>query len=278
MGKARFDGESSFSEATRRKLTRQRGALGVGLKGNEEHLGELVDQLCGEDDFFVRETITWAVASFGERALPYLHEVLAGDADAETLVRVLHAVSKVREPSSGETVRGLLDHESTAVVDKAVWTLGVLRDVESLEALASRLETTNAELGDQLVKAVASIVDVAPGWAERGRVVRLLTSPQGVVRERAATILGEIAPLDEQCLLALVAASSDDVRDVRVAALVALAACDDPLAWGTIEAARVDAGPVVTEVIHELLVRRRTTPTSRDLLRRRHHEQRTTNP
>ena len=124
---------------------RQRAALWLGTHADETVAADLVRLLVTEPDFYVRETLTWAVVTRHTSTYPLLVEALRDDSLAEGpgRVQVLHALSKIRRPESVAEILPLADDEDDAV--------------EEVAADAVEVDTTELTL-QQVIECVVTLV------------------------------------------------------------------------------------------------------------------------
>ncbi|GAA1394973.1 HEAT repeat domain-containing protein [Luteococcus peritonei] len=173
-------------DATRR----QQAALLLGGQPVAQVMDELVELMAGEPDDFVRETLIWAVVQDPAAAAPALVSALG----REELPRepVLHALSKVGDPT---TVPAILPHagsEDPVVAAKAWWALGRIADESSLPVLLSHLGAEKAELRHGLTRALLQF-----GARAIDALERELEHPEAAHRSHAAEVLVAFANPDQ---------------------------------------------------------------------------------
>lgn len=198
---------------------RQESALRLGTLADASMAAELVSLLVSEDDFYVRETLTWAVVAHAEAAFPLLLKAL--DRNGPSRVQVLHALSKIRNPEAVESIIPLADDPDPAVAAKAWWALGRIGDPRGLPTLLHHLGDTDSDRRQALTAALAQFGEPAvPTLAER-----LTDATQPVTyRRHVAEILTAIEdPGARAAVDALVATVEHDDKEVAVVAIGALA-------------------------------------------------------
>ncbi|MFX0539981.1 HEAT repeat domain-containing protein [Ornithinimicrobium sp. Y1847] len=203
---------------------RQEAALRLGTVAEDEHAPAMVAMLVSEPDFYVRETLTWAVVARGAAAMPHLLAALEGDEPSR--VQVLHALSKLQDPAAVEHILPLANDPDDAVAAKAWWALGRTGTPEAAPALLAHLGDTDEARRRELSRALEQLGEPAvAGLAER------LADPESdlVTRRHAAEVLVLIGdPGARGAVDALIGAVEGDEKEVAVIAVEALAALDDP--------------------------------------------------
>lgn len=203
---------------------RQESAFRLGTFADASMAAELVSLLVSEDDFYVRETLTWAVVAHAEAAYPHLIEAL--DREGPTRVQVLHALSKIRNPEAVQHILPMADDPDPAVAAKAWWALGRIADVRGLPALLSHLGDPDPDKRRELTAALEQFGEPAvPALAER-----LLdrTNPVETRRHIAEVLVAIDDPAARGAADALAQAVEHDDKEVAVVAITALAQLDVP--------------------------------------------------
>lgn len=199
-------------------------------------IDELVDVLRHDPEPGVREAATWAIVQRGPDVLPLAVAQLA-DPDAGVREQMAHVLGKLRDPAAAPALAELLADPSERVVTKAAQSLGRLGGSAAIDALAGVLGRGDAGTRASVVTALGLI----PGDAA-GPIAAVLRSPErsSEARADAAEALGLRA--DAEGVPALVSAVEDSDEDVRIAALMALAAAGGDEAAAAIAATASHGG------------------------------------
>ncbi|MFK5634388.1 HEAT repeat domain-containing protein [Ornithinimicrobium sp. LYQ103] len=213
---------------------RQEAALRLGTLADASMAAELVSLLVSEDDFFVRETLTWAVVAQAEAALPHLLAAL--DRPDASRVQVLHALSKIRDQDAVPHILPLADDPDPAVAAKAWWALGRTGTPQVVPTLVDRLGDEDEARRRELTAALEQLgAPAVPALAER--LLDRSTLPE--VRRHAAEALAAIGdPGARGALDALVTAVEEDDKEVSVVAVSALGLLDLAEVDGVLERLR----------------------------------------
>ena len=196
------------------KNARIRSAFSLGAAARQEALPVLVEQLITEPDFFVRETLTWAVVRMGAAALPALLPLLEY-ADPAVRLQVVHTLSKLSEPRATAALLLAVQDPDAEVARRAVFALGQLGSSEALGGLIAALGQPSAEQRQSLTTALVQV-----GSAAVPALIEALDQPSALVRAQAADILGLIG--SGEAVPALADLLGDGDWEVRFAALSAL--------------------------------------------------------
>lgn len=198
---------------------RQESAMRLGTLADASMAAELVSLLVSEDDFFVRETLTWAVVAQSEASFPLL--VRALEREGPSRVQVLHALSKIRDPEAVSAIIPLAADADPAVAAKAWWALGRIADPRGLSTLLEHLGDSDRDRRQELTAALAQFGEPAvASLAERLRD----TSRSVHYRRHVAEILTAIEdPGARGAVDALIQAVEQDDKEVAVVAIGALA-------------------------------------------------------
>lgn len=201
---------------------RQEAAIRLGTLADASTAGELVALLVSEPDFFVRESLTWAVVRQAEAALPHLLAALEGRAPSR--VQVLHALSKIQDPSAVARILPLADDHDPAVSAKAWWALGRTATPEAVPALMAHLGDPDEARRHELTRALEQLgLPAVPALADR------LRRGDAVQRRHAAEVLTAIGdPGARGAVDALVHAVEHDDKEVALVAVEALARLEVP--------------------------------------------------
>lgn len=195
---------------------RQTAALGLGQSADPAAVAALVARLWSEQDFFVRDTLTWAVTRVPETATPLLLDALAG-ADTASRVQALHVLSKIADPATTDAILPLATDEDPDVAAKARWALTRIGDPRTIPTLAAHLGSGDSISQNALTRDLASF-----DRAVVPCLVTALTSNEAPVRRHAAEVLTFIGPGAEGATDALTEALQDTDDDVRLSAAMAL--------------------------------------------------------
>ncbi len=199
------------------KDVRQAAAVSLGELADRAHVPALARALWAEPDFFVRETLTWALTRTPQDAAAQALLVLDGP-DAGVRLQAVHLLSKVAEPSTVPAVSRLLDDPDPAVVDKAGWALSRVGDPAVVPLLVDRLGVGLLAARDALTRALAHL-----GAAAVPHLARALAADDASVRAHAAETLCYIGgPATGPAVPALAAALEDPSAEVRLSSVMAL--------------------------------------------------------
>ncbi|ANS79547.1 hypothetical protein SGUI_2151 [Serinicoccus hydrothermalis] len=201
---------------------RQRAAVHLGTLGDDAQSAELVALLVAEPDFFVRETLTWAVCRHPQAALPHLLAALDDAPGAR--VQVLHALSKIQSPDAVPQILPFATDDDPAVAMKAWWALGRTGTPEAAPALLPHLGHGDEEQQRELSRALEQLG--APGVAGLTDALSTTDPEVRLHAARALVLVGD--PAARPAAAALVAVAEGDDREIAMVALEALAALDAP--------------------------------------------------
>lgn len=215
-----------------RARVRQEAAVQLGTLGDASLARELVALLVSEDDFFVRETLTWAVVRHPEAALPCLVEAL--ETSPGSRVQVLHALSKIQAPDAVPQILPYADSDDPAVAMKAWWALGRTGTSEAAPALLPHLGSGDEDRQRELSRALEQLGE--PGV--EGLADALGDSDAGVRRHAAQALVLIGDPCARSAAEALVRVAEHDEREIALVALEALAGLDHPAVEPALERLR----------------------------------------
>jgi HEAT repeat protein len=246
------------------RTVRNTAALAIGSQAESECADVLVETLWAELDFFVRETMTWAVTRLEDGTRPAVLAAAGPDQAPHVRVQALHVISKFANPETVDAVLPYVTDPDEAVARKARWALGRIGEPRAVPHLIALLGSHGIEERNALTDDVAAF-----GSAAVPALVAALESDDQVVRRHAADILCYIGHPDaEDAAEALGAAVKDPEPLVAVAALMALGELRGDAARQQIEAARGAADPQVSGTAERLAARKprrsafRNRPTS----------------
>ncbi|TYC96625.1 HEAT repeat domain-containing protein [Arthrobacter echini] len=201
---------------------RQAAALDLGTIAAPATAQTLVARLGLEQDFFVRDTLSWALTRIPDAATPLLLDAL-DETDTASRVQVLHVLSKIADPATTEAIVALTADTDSAVASKARWALTRIGDPTVVPALAAHLGLGDSTNQNDLTRDLASF-----GTAAVPILVTALTSDKAPVRRHAAEVLCFMGPEAETATGALAQALQDAADDVRLCAAMALYEVDTP--------------------------------------------------
>lgn len=195
---------------------RQAAALDLGTIAAPAAAPALVARLGFEQDFFVRDTLSWALTRIPDAATPLLLDSLAGT-DTASRVQVLHVLSKIADPATTEAIVALTADTDSAVASKARWALTRIGDPTVVPALAVHLGTGDSTNQNDLTRDLASF-----GAAAVPTLITGLVDGDEHVRSHAAEVLCFMGPRAEGAIEALAGALQDAADEVRLSAAMAL--------------------------------------------------------
>lgn len=197
---------------------RQRAALYLGTHADDSIAGRLVELLVAEPDFYVRETLTWAVVARASSTYPLLLEALQTAPAAR--VQVLHALSKIRNPASVAQILPFADDAEDPVAAKAWWALGRIGTPGAVAALVDHLGVEEDFRRRELTRALEQVGEAAVEPLAR----RLREAPDPATRRHAAEVLIGIGdPAARAAAPALFHVIEHDDKEVVLPAMEALA-------------------------------------------------------
>lgn len=170
----------------RDREARNRAALELGKAADPTTAEALVARLCREEDFFVRETLTWAVVRVADAATPFLLDAL-GHPTWLARFQAAHALSKLGRYEHAEALIPLIADGDDRVAARAYWAAAKTGNPSVLPALVAQLGRGDAEHRTALADAFAVLGAIA-GPALAGA----LGSTDARVREHAADVLDEL--------------------------------------------------------------------------------------
>jgi HEAT repeat protein len=196
------------------KNKRNQAALSIGASGNTLGLPGLLEQLALESDFFVRETLIWAVVRYGVTAIAPLTTMLA---DARVLARLLAAqtLGKIGDARAVPALISVLHDADLEVARRAIYALGQIADAGALTALLGLLNDPRQELRSTITKSLEQV-----GKANLAALAQALKHEHWQVREQVAEVLGLIG--DKNAIPDLERAFNDSDARVRFALVTAL--------------------------------------------------------
>jgi translation elongation factor Ts len=218
---------------------RMRSAVELGRLRAVEAAPALVDQLGREREFFVRETLTWAILRITDAAMPFLEQALTSP---RWLARgqAAHVLSKMGRHQDADLLGPLLRDEVDAVAARAYTAAGQTHNPAVLPDLVAALARGDSEHRSTLTAALAEFGRTAVP----ALVAALRDAPAPAVRVHAADTLAFLGSPDaDRAALALAEAVTDPDGGVRVAALNALGRLRLPFAERTVDRVAGSAEP-----------------------------------
>ena len=194
---------------------RLQAAMDLGIAGDSEALIALVRALANETDFFVRESITWALLRIGNPAVAPLLELL-GNSHPEVRLSAVHALGKIGDSQVVPTLLNILPHEVGPTRDRVLFVLGQLGDERALPALISLLGKEDEESSATLISAIEKF-----GIAAFDLLVARSKEVDWQVRAHVIDLLGFIS--DPVIVPHLSYALADEDVSVRIKVIAALA-------------------------------------------------------
>jgi HEAT repeat protein len=204
------------------KNVRLDAAMALGTAADAESVQALTMHLADETDFFVRETIVWALVRIGPPAVDPTIGLLA-HADAATRTQAAHALSKLDDGRAVPALLEALGDADESVVQKSVYALGVLGDISALPALLKLLDRETTTLRNATHDALVAFGAAAqPALTARLAEMSCSTNARVAIVEIVAAIGGESA------ISSLSTALRDADWQVRFAAVNALSSARIP--------------------------------------------------
>lgn len=241
------------------KDVRQAAAIALGELADDCTAETLARRLWDEPDFYVRETLTWALTQVAPPARPAVVDALS-DPRPEARTQALHVLSKFADPEVVPDILPLLRDESESVAEKARWALSRIGDPRAVPELARLLGHGDLETRNGLTTTLAAFAAHAvPSTTEA------LSSTDAAVRQHAADVLCHIgAPAAEEAAPDLGRALGDPDTRVALAALMALGELPGATAGHLIEQTRDSHDPTLREVAQRLIEKREAQPSPAD--------------
>ncbi len=202
-----------------------RNAASESLARIGDHAFEQMRSALTRDNLRIRDAVSQAFCSAGERSTEWLLELLQSP-DADVRARTVRILGIIRDPAALEAlVATLLNDSRHSVRNMAAWALGELGDQRAVEPLLDTLR--DPEMGIQ---------HSLSGWAlgrlrmhmPIERLFGLLADEKPVIRWRAALTLGILG--DEAAVDPLLAALGDPDSLVRMRVISSLGDIASPRA------------------------------------------------
>ncbi len=196
------------------KNVRHQRALQLGTQQTVSELPNILEQLSVESDFFVRETLIWAIVRMGQPAIEPTIALLGYIAPQARLLAA-QALGKIGDPSAVPALLNALPDDDLEVKRRVIYSLGQLGDARALPALLELLLDSNSELKSTVTTALREVGQRDPLMLSQG-----LQHAKWQVREQIADVLGLIG--DVAAVPSLERAIADPHEQVRFAVLTAL--------------------------------------------------------
>ncbi|MEU4655257.1 HEAT repeat domain-containing protein [Streptomyces sp. NPDC023723] len=157
--------EALRSLADGRAAVRLRAALAVGTAPDARYVGALVERCAVEDEFFVRDMLTWALTRHPVAlTLPALVREV-GSERARARSQALHTLSKIGDRRAWPAITREVLTDADEEVARSAWRAAVLlvpegREPELAAVLATRLGRGGRETRLSLSRALAALGEV----------------------------------------------------------------------------------------------------------------------
>lgn len=166
---------------------RLKAALAIGTTPDPAMIDALVARCAVEPDFYVRDTLTWAITRHDSTmTLPRVLEELAS-ATNQARSQALHTLSKIKDPAAWPAITPALLRDADDEVARSAWRAAVVLVPDDERAslareLASQFGRGSRDVQRSLSRALVSLGEdaVAPVLHEAS------SSPHAVVRAHAA--------------------------------------------------------------------------------------------
>lgn len=185
---------------------RQRFALSLEA-GEDNDAIPLAEAALNETDPHVADTLYWALARTGDRALPLL-AVALDSPSADRRHRAVAALEKIGSPQASAILAEAFDHPDPLVSRRAVFARGARGSADAIPALVTLVvEGTNDVEAAEVLGTLAS----RHGCADEivGTIERELVGATDLVRRRLASALAEIPGPQAQPTLARLTGDPD---------------------------------------------------------------------
>jgi HEAT repeat protein len=156
---------------------RLRAALSAGTYPNAIYVDALVERCGVEDDFFVRDMLTWALTRHPvDATVPRLIVETASD-NPQARSQALHTLSKVGDPRGWSAVTEAVLQDADESVARAAWRAGVILVPVGSESglahtLSSQLGRGDRDVQLSLARALAELGEHAGPALEAARLHR----------------------------------------------------------------------------------------------------------
>jgi HEAT repeat protein len=224
--------------------------LELGKQCEASTVSSLIQALRVEQEFFVREYITWALVRMRDVAVVPLIALLK---DNNPVVRhaAAHTLSKIGDGRAFEALIEALQDDDTTVVSKAAFALGRIGNVKAIPTLVTLLGHDRPEFRSSLGSVLETFGDDAVN-----PLIQALDQDNWRAREQAAEILGIIG--SEQASAALIKTLSDESWQVRFAAVYALGHVGGKAANDALQMVHDDTNQLVRNLVPKMIERIKT--------------------
>jgi HEAT repeats/PBS lyase HEAT-like repeat len=207
----------------------------------------LFQQLSIELDFFVRETLIWAVVRMGKKAVAPSIEMLQRD-NPQARLLAAQALGKIGDVQAVSALSAAVQDPDIEVARRAIYALGQIGDASAIPALLGLLGEQRGDLRSTVTTSLEQL-----GKENVALFAQALVNQHWQVREQVADILGLIG--NPQATPGLVQAFKDQDPRVRFAVIAALGHINDPMATPTITLAANDTDFRVRTLATKLIQR-----------------------
>lgn len=195
---------------------RLRAAMDAATLRESHVTAALVNRLGIEDDFHVREYLTWALVQHGDDATDAVLALLDSENPVERR-QAAHVLSKIGDPSHAPHLVDVVADADPDVAVKAYRAAANTGSAEVVGPLVSRLGDGDGGQRDALSNAMQHL-----GVLGVPALTAALVDPEPSVRLHAAEALAQIGESAEQATPSLARLATDDDTEVAIAAVMAL--------------------------------------------------------
>lgn len=218
---------------------RFRATMDAGVNHDPQVTSTLVARIGMEEDFHVRENITWALVQHGDPAMPAVLELL-GSGNPRERRQAAHVLSKVGDPDHVPHLLPVVADPDGDVAIKAYRAAANTGSPDVVDALAARLGDGEGEQRDALSNAFQHL-----GTLGVAALTAALSDQSYAVRLHAAEALGQIGEDAQPAIPDLARLVADPDVDVALAAVMALGAVGGGAALAELKGvATTDAQPL----------------------------------
>ena len=200
------------------RQVRLRATMDAGSLQDTRVTNILVSRIAVEEDFHVRENITWALVQHGESATAAVLPLLTSKDPLERR-QAAHILSKVGNPAHVAEILPVVADDDPDVAIKAYRAAASTGSVEVVQPLLARLGDGEGEQRDALSNALQQLGSLAVE-----ALVPELQHENASVRMHAAEALAQIGEDARPAAFALAGISTDEDPDVALTAVMALGA------------------------------------------------------
>lgn len=226
---------------------RLRSAMDAGSVLDDRVTATLVARVGLDQDFHVRECITWALVQHGEAATPAILSLLASEDPAQRR-QAAHVLSKIGDPSHAPHLLDVVADDDADVAIKAYRAAASTGREEMVAPLVARLGHGGAEQRDALSNALAQM-----GSPAVAALTEVLHNDDAAIRLHAAEALAQMGADAEPSSFALAGLVSDEDAEVALAAIMALGAAGGETATAALHEVATSGAPPLDAVARRLL-------------------------